>query len=152
RTSEQIVGFYQSTRSYLFEHVWWHITDVETNASNVAILEYANRRGAREYLDFGSGVGSSAILFAKQGFHVTLADVSRTMLDFARWRIERRGIQVEYIDLNHQALPRNRFDFITAVDVCEHLADPSKELKQISRALIPGGSLVFNYRAGIDED
>src|SRR5262249_18583135 len=26
------------------------------------------------------------------------------------------------------------------------------ELKQISRALIPGGSLVFNYRAGIDED
>ncbi|HKE03987.1 MAG TPA: hypothetical protein VKE91_08005, partial [Blastocatellia bacterium] len=33
RTSGQIVDFYRRTRSYLFEHIWWHTTDVETNAA-----------------------------------------------------------------------------------------------------------------------
>ena len=152
RTPEQVVAFYRHTRSYLFEHIWWHATDVETNSSNAAILDYATARGAGEYLDFGSGVGSNAILFAKHGYHVVLADVSLTMLDFARWRLERRGIKAEYIDLNLQPLPRGRFDLVTAVDVCEHLVDPGAELKRLGRALAPRGALIFNYRAGIDED
>lgn len=150
RTEKQIVGFYRSTRSYLFEHVWWHATDAKVNAANVAILEYAVGRGARDYLDFGSGVGTNAILFAKHGFRVALADVSETMLEFASWRLRQRGLRAWLIDLNRQELPRGRFDFVTAVDVCEHLARPGAALKQISRAMKPGGTFVFNHRDGVD--
>jgi ubiquinone/menaquinone biosynthesis C-methylase UbiE len=152
QSADQIVAFYRTTRSYLFEHVWWHATDVEANAGNAALLAYAQQRGAREYMDFGSGVGANAILFARHGFNVTLADVSQTMLEFARWRIERRGLRAGFIDLNRNSLPDGRFDFVTAVDVCEHLADPGAELGRISRAMRPGGALVFNYRAGFDEE
>ena len=152
RTSEQIVDFYRRTRSYLFEHIWWHATDVETNAANVEVMNYALRRGAREYLDFGSGVGSNAILYAKHGFRVTLADVSETMLGFARWRLARRGLEAEFIDLNQQPLPRVRFDFMTAVDVCEHLSNPGDEFRRIAQSLKTGGAFVFNHIAGADEE
>jgi 2-polyprenyl-3-methyl-5-hydroxy-6-metoxy-1,4-benzoquinol methylase len=152
RTSRQIVDFYRRTRSYLFEHVWWHATDVEGNSANVEILNYAVRRGARAYLDFGSGVASNAILFARRGFEVALADVSETMLDFARWRMERRGLPAEFINLNHQRLPRDRFDLVTAVDVCEHLTDPQAEFGRIAESLKIGGAFVFNHRAGEDAE
>jgi 2-polyprenyl-3-methyl-5-hydroxy-6-metoxy-1,4-benzoquinol methylase len=152
RTPDQIVDFYRRTRSYLFEHVWWHATDLGENSANVEILNYASRRGARAYLDFGSGVGSNAILFARHGFEVALADVSETMLDFARWRLERRGLPAEFINLNLRPLPRDRFDFATAVDVCEHLTDPQAEFRRIAESLKLGGAFVFNQRVGEDAE
>lgn len=151
-TREEIVDFYRRTRSYLFEHIWWHATDAATNAANVALMRYALARGARDYLDFGSGVGANAILYARHGFRVTLADVSETMLDFARWRLRRGGIEADFLDLNRQELPAGRFDFVSAVDVCEHLADPGAEFRRISEAMRPGGTFAFNYRAGKDDE
>jgi ubiquinone/menaquinone biosynthesis C-methylase UbiE len=152
RTADEIKDFYRTTQSYLFEHVWWHATDLKNNAANAEILAYAQSLGARDYLDFGSGVGANAILFARHGFRVTLADISTTMLEFARWRLRRRGIQAMLIDLNRQSLPRGQFDFATAVDVFEHLPRPETELKQLSRAMKEGGTLIFNCRAGTDEE
>ena len=152
RTPEQVIDFYDRTRSYIFEHVWWHVVSAEQNAANVEILDCAQRCGAREYLDFGSGVGANAILFARSGLKVTLADVSQTMLDFARWRIERRGLRAEYIYLRQAKLPRRRFDFVTAVDVFEHLVDPGKELWRIGAALKPGGMIIFNDCTGQDRE
>lgn len=152
RTPDEIKDFYRSTRSYIFEHVWWHATDLAPNTANVEIVKYAQSRQARTYLDFGSGVGANAILFARHGFDVTLADISTTMLSFARWRLQRRGIEATLIDLNCQALPPGQFDFVTAVDVLEHLPRPKDELKQISLAMKEGGTLVFNCRAGEDDE
>ncbi|HYE75819.1 MAG TPA: class I SAM-dependent methyltransferase, partial [Blastocatellia bacterium] len=104
------------------------------------------------YLDFGSGVGANAILFARHGFDVTLADVSRTMLDFARWRFERRGLRANYIYLRESSLPTAHFDYITAVDVFEHLTNPGQELQKLGQALAVGGTLIFNYWVGRDPD
>ncbi len=152
RTATGILDFYDRTRSYLFEHVWWHATDLDSNASNVEIIDYAGQQGAREYLDFGSGVGSNAILAARCGLKVTLADVSATMLDFARWRMERRELKADYIYLREARLPPDRFDFVTAMDVMEHLPQPSAEIKKISAAMKAGGLLVFNARPGFDTE
>ncbi|QQS49218.1 MAG: methyltransferase domain-containing protein [Acidobacteriota bacterium] len=152
RTPGQIIDFYRRTRSYLFEHVWWHATDEEENASNVAILDYARRSGAKSCLDFGSGVGANAILFARAGFEVTLADVSTTMLEFAGWRLARRGLEARLVDLNQSSLPEGEFEFVTAVDVLEHVADPGATLRRIARSMRHGGRLVFNYRAGVDPE
>ncbi len=152
RTPEAIKDFYRSTQSYVFEHVWWHATDVATNSVNVELLKHAQSLGANRYLDFGSGVGANAILFARQGFQVTLADISPAMLEFAGWRLRRRGIEAELLDLNQLRLPDNHFDFVTAVDVFEHLPEPENELRQINRTMRVGGELVFNCQAGQDDD
>lgn len=152
RTPEEVKNFYRTSQSYIFEHVWWHATDPATNADNVEILRFARRLGATCYLDFGSGVGANAILFARSGFQVTLADVSIPMLEFARWRLQRRGIEAALIDLNQRELPDGHFDFVTAVDVFEHLPRPSIELRQLHRAMCESGTLVFNCRTGEDDD
>jgi SAM-dependent methyltransferase len=149
-TPQAIEDFYRTTRSYLFEHVWWHATDPQENAVNVALLDYARDLGASSYLDFGAGVGANAILFARHGFKVALADLSPAMLDFARWRLERRGLEAEFIDLNCESLPRERFEFVTAVDVLEHLVDPAAVLQTLSAALVAGGAFAFNFRTGPD--
>jgi 2-polyprenyl-3-methyl-5-hydroxy-6-metoxy-1,4-benzoquinol methylase len=149
-TPQAIEDFYRTTRSYIFEHVWWHANDPQENAANVMLLDYACSLRARAYLDFGAGVGANAILFAQHGFKVTLADLSPTMLDFARWRLARRQLEAEFIDLNRESLPRAQFEFVTAVDVFEHLVDPAAVLRTLGAALIEGGTLAFNFRTGPD--
>jgi mycofactocin glycosyltransferase len=152
RTAEQVLSFYRTTQSYIFEHVWWHVTDPDNNAGNIALLDFAHDHEVRAYLDFGSGVGANAIVFSRHGIAVTLADVSRSMLDFARWRLERRGLEASYVDLCEQPLPAHRFDLVTAVDVFEHLARPEAEIARIAAALVRGGILVFNDQTGPDPD
>lgn len=152
RTTDEILNFYDRTRSYIFEHVWWHATDLSLNAVNVAIIDYACRQGARTYLDFGSGVGANAMLAARSGLSVTLADVSATMLDFARWRMERRGLRAQYIYLRKQPLPQAGFDLLTALDVMEHLPRPADEIRKMCAALRTGGLLIFNARPGFDAE
>ena len=152
RTPAEVLAFYRATRSYIFEHVHWHATDLEGNAGNVAILDHARRRGVRRYLDFGAGVGANALLFAAEGIAVTLADVSSTMLDFTRWRLARRGLAASFVDLNESELPAGGFDLVTAVDVLEHLAEPGREIARVAAALAPGGLLVYNDCTGPDPE
>lgn len=152
RTPDDVKNFYRTTESYVFEHVWWHVTDTATNAVNVELLNYAQQLGSKRYLDFGSGVGANAILFARRGFQVTLADISPAMLEFARWRLQRRGLNADLIDLNQQSLPDDEFDFVTAVDVFEHLPRPEIELRQINRTMRVGGMFVFNCQTAEDDD
>lgn len=152
RTPDEVKNFYRTTQSYVFEHVWWHATDLATNSINVELLKYAQSLEAKRYLDFGSGVGSNAVLFALHGFKITLADISPAMLEFARWRLQRRKIEAELIDLNQSQLPDEHFDFVTAVDVFEHLPQPENELRQINRTLRVGGELAFNCQTGEDDD
>jgi hypothetical protein len=49
----------------------------------VLALEYARRYGCRCYLDFGAGVGSKAILFARYGLELAVADISTPL----PWRL-----------------------------------------------------------------
>jgi 2-polyprenyl-3-methyl-5-hydroxy-6-metoxy-1,4-benzoquinol methylase len=144
----EVEAFYRLTRSNLFENLWSHATEPAAHAANVALLDYAQQIGALEYLDFGAGVGSTAILFAQHGFKVTLAEISPLALAFARWRLQRRGLSAEFIDLNHQPLPRERYAFVTAVNVLEHLFDPAVEVQPISAALVENGVFAFNLPAG----
>jgi 2-polyprenyl-3-methyl-5-hydroxy-6-metoxy-1,4-benzoquinol methylase len=53
-------------------------------------------------------------LFAKAGYETTLADVSTSLLDFARYRFSRRGEAARFTDLNDEKLETGRYDVITA--------------------------------------
>ena len=146
-TIHDVEAFYRTTRSCLFENVWTQATEPASGVLNASLLAYAQQIGALEVLDFGAGAGSTALLLARHGFNVTLADLSPMMLAFARWRFARRGLSAEFIDLNQQPLPQNRYAFVTAVDVLERLYDPAVELQQLSEALVLNGVLAFNLHA-----
>jgi 2-polyprenyl-3-methyl-5-hydroxy-6-metoxy-1,4-benzoquinol methylase len=98
-----------------------------------------SRECFKDSLDFRSGVGSGAIIFSKDGFSIALADVSSTLLDFSRRRLEARGIPATFIDLKTTELPAGHYDFITAIDIFEHIADPEKAVEPIAKALRPEG-------------
>ncbi len=153
QTREEIEGFYNTSQDYIFELVYWHATlsEAETLA-NVAALEVAERLGARRYLDFGGGVGANLLLFAAAGIEVADADISDTLLAFARWRLERRGVSASFFDLKTESIPSGHFDLLTAMDVLEHVSDPVATLGSALPALTPRGLAIVALGFGFDTD
>jgi SAM-dependent methyltransferase len=153
KNRESVEKFYNETRAEIYELMWWHtLVDDLSPLSYVTALEFAEREGCRSCLDFGAGVGSGGILFARHGFAVGLADISSPLLEFSRWRLGLRNLPGEFYDLKTRSLPPAAFDMITAMDVFEHLADPVKAVETLSTALRPGGFLYGRFHAEHDED
>lgn len=115
------------------------LVEDETPLSYVLAMRFAKQKGCSSYLDFGSGVGSGALVFKRNGFDVACADISSGMLDFCRFRLASRGWEGDFIDLNHQSLPEARYDVITAMDVFEHLYDPVEAIERLWWATKPDG-------------
>ena len=106
-------------------------------------MKFAQQRGFRRHLDFGSGVGSAGILFGRHGFDVTLWDISANLLAFSTWRVQRRHLAVTSLDLKSTRLPPASFDIVTAMDGWEHLADPVAVVDQLAETLAPRGFYWF---------
>ena len=147
----QVVRFYNESRSELFEQIAWHASDVIHHRSPVCAELALSLRG-REFLDYGSGIGSNALVFGLAGFDVTLADVADPLRQFARWRCERRGIRVREMDLKQQSIEPNRYDVITCFDVLEHVPDPLAAVRRIRDSLRPGGVLFLYAPFGFDPE
>ncbi len=79
---------------------------------------------------------------SEYGFLASYCDVNRVLSDFSLWRFERRGLRIEAADPSD--LGNNRFDCVVSFDVFEHLKNLPDKIRQIARAIRPGGSLVFN--------
>src|SRR5262245_29227846 len=145
--------FYYHNQAMLYELMWWHTLDEDTDPLGyVTALHFAQQHGCRTYLDFGAGVGAGGILFARHGFEVNLADISSPLLGFSKWRLDLRKLEGEYIDLKAQGLPREAFDFVTAMDVFEHLFDPEGAVEDLGRAMKPGAYLLARLQADANED
>jgi SAM-dependent methyltransferase len=100
--------------------------------------------GRGRMLDFGSGAGVTGQFFSALGWDVTMADVSATLLEFARWRHKRRGLDSNFLRLPAD-LPDGAFDLITAIDVFAQIPDAAETARRLHRALRPGGLLVTNF-------
>ena len=151
--ARNVERFYDETTSFIDELMWWHtLNEDDTPLAYVVALKFAAAHGVREILDFGSGVGSGGLLFAKHGFAVTLADISSVLLDFCDWRFTQRGLTARFIDLKARKLPEQSFNFITAMDVFEHLTDPVDAIDVLADALKPGGYIFGRFAAEIDPD
>jgi SAM-dependent methyltransferase len=140
---EQLTRFYNESATELFEQIAWHAGDAIHHRS-FGCCDLAVTRPGREFLDFGSGIGSNAIVFGLAGYRVTVADIADPLRNFAKWRCERRGLDVRAIDLKVAPLGRNDYDVVTCFDVLEHVPDPLAAVRQIRHAMRPG-ALFFLY-------
>jgi 2-polyprenyl-3-methyl-5-hydroxy-6-metoxy-1,4-benzoquinol methylase len=148
QTPEAIADFYHTTVSWSFDLLWYAYLQAEDAVypTSVAACRLLPPPGPdARCLDFGSGVGDSAQLLARLGYAVDLADVSQTLLAFARWRLERRGEQARYIDLNEESLPVSAYQVVLAKDVLAHIPDFAGTVARLHRALRPGGLLIANF-------
>jgi 2-polyprenyl-3-methyl-5-hydroxy-6-metoxy-1,4-benzoquinol methylase len=134
-TPERITAFYKQTTNYLYELGEWHLFVADKRASDLALVEQMRARKPANVLDFGGGVGIVAVLLARAGFDVTLADLDSTSLDFAVFYAGRRGVKLKIwkSDVEERA-PDAKYDVILALDVLEHL--PKDELRRVVDRLV----------------
>jgi 2-polyprenyl-3-methyl-5-hydroxy-6-metoxy-1,4-benzoquinol methylase len=143
RDESALIRFYNQSDTELFELLEWHAGD-PIHYRALVVRDLALGRRGRSYLDYGSGIGSDALVFADAGFDVTLADVSDCLLAFAAWRCRRRGFAVSTIDLKRDAPPAAAFDVVVCFDVLEHIPKPRRVVRVIERAMRPDGLLVIH--------
>jgi SAM-dependent methyltransferase len=149
-TTASLTEFYRTTKSWAFDLAWYAYLQSEGFHYPVAtVIARSLPRGLRarggRHLDFGSGIGDTAQLFSRLGFESHLADVSTSLLAFARFRLERRNDRVTYIDLNESRVDTNRYDVITAIDTLVHVPDLRATAHQLHAALRQGGLLFANF-------
>ncbi len=150
---QAVEQYYEKSKASIDELMYWHTLEWDTSPlAYVMALHFARRRRCRSCLDFGAGVGSGGILFARHAFNVTLADISSPMLRFSKWRFRVRALPARFIDLKRQGLPNGAFDIIAAMDVFEHLFDPVRAAEELSEALRPKGFLFARFGIEPDEE
>lgn len=144
-----LTQFYNQSDTELFELIEWHANDA-IHYRTLVLRDFAAARPGRNYLDYGSGIGNDALVFAEAGFDVTLADISDCLLAFAAWRCRKRGFKVRTIDLKHESLPAQEFDVVLCFDVLEHIPKPLTVVRNIRAALHSGGLLLVHAPFGDD--
>jgi len=146
-TPEEVAAFYDRTDTTIPLLLWWHGTDIGPAWAAASASSVFRAAGARRVLDFGSGIGSTALLLAHDDFDVVLADVARESLQFACARLQWRGHQPTPIDLIAGSLDdvaAGSIHGVVALDVFEHLPDTQPAIAALDRLLAPGGVILHN--------
>jgi 2-polyprenyl-3-methyl-5-hydroxy-6-metoxy-1,4-benzoquinol methylase len=112
---------------------WWHA------ARRSIVLDWIHQRypGRQDLdiLDAGCGTGLMLQELSHLGA-VEGIDISEEALQFCR----KRGLDnVSHADVLDLPFASDRFDFVTALDVLEHLDDDTGALREFRRVLKPGG-------------
>jgi ubiquinone/menaquinone biosynthesis C-methylase UbiE len=101
-------------------------------------------RGAKAFLDIGSGAGQLAGHLLKYGdadATLTCTDLSHQMLRRARARLKSDRPTFASADLSQLPFDNESFDCVTCGYVLEHLPNPEPGLAEMSRVLVPGGRI-----------
>lgn len=95
-------------------------------------------------LEVGVGTGKNLPYYPK-GIDITAIDFSSGMLERARRKSLKKGLNVDLIEMDVQQLnfPDNYFDTIFATFVFCSVPDPLSGLKELKRVCRPGGKLIL---------
>ena len=74
-------------------------------------------------LDYGCGIGSDGLRLLELGYDVSFADFDNPSTRYLRWRLEQRGVQAPFYDLDAGAPPAGH-DAVYCFDVIEHVDEP----------------------------
>lgn len=94
-------------------------------------------------LDVGCGAGLLTEPLARLGASVTGIDASPEVIAVAREHAAAMALEIDYRTGDVQEL-QGQFDLITAMEVIEHVADPSIFLKALAKRLAPDGLLILS--------
>jgi SAM-dependent methyltransferase len=110
-------------------------------------LEVARAYEAPRVLDVGGGSGRVGELLLEQGASRYVdVDLSDTMLDLARRRLERFGEKVILIqgDFLETAIPGS-FDVVLALGYFDYIGDAQAHIRRMAELAAPGGSVVASF-------
>jgi 2-polyprenyl-3-methyl-5-hydroxy-6-metoxy-1,4-benzoquinol methylase len=109
-------------------------------ARPASLFKLLRKTKGKHVLDYGSGVGTHAIICLESGCDgVDLLDVAGPLRKFARWRIDLRSYKnAKYLEHN-TTLIKSTYDCVICIDALEHIPDPAVALENMLNALRVGG-------------
>jgi len=115
-----------------------------TAPENRFILQLLGDLRGRKLLDVGTGLGESAIYFAKLGAEVTAIDISPKMIELCAENARRHGVSLTtHVAVGEDlGLPADRFDVVYAANVLHHIHDRDRFMANVREVLKPGGMFV----------
>ncbi len=125
------------------------------NLSNDYFYNYVTNIAAKFFndknkiiLDAGAGTATHSIRFAKLGYKLIAADISKAALEMAKEEIDsaqvQNSIELRLEDLLNLSFPDESFDYIYCWGVIIHIPEIEKSVKELSRILKPGGKLFLS--------
>jgi SAM-dependent methyltransferase len=156
QTGAEMRAFYGNTDLYLWELPKWHGSPSYApylRAVETIISRQRGQGGPLRALDYGSGIGTTAVRLARAGYQVTIADVPGPTFDFARYRLATRGLPYSSVDITSDYPDLDGgFDAIVCFDVLEHVQDPERVWKHLEKHLRDDGliAVVASYDAQPD--
>jgi ubiquinone/menaquinone biosynthesis C-methylase UbiE len=110
-----------------------------------AIFSLTNIIPGIKALDVSCGTGNYALELSRQGANVTAVDSSEAMLEIAKTKAKREGIEVNFAHGLSESLPfpEGRFDIVTCVLGLEFVNSRVESIREMLRVLKPQGQLVI---------
>lgn len=132
--------FDRQSANYGASHILAQTDDVSEALSHVPPLT-----PGQTALDVATGGGHTGLLLAAWGYRVTLADISRGMLERAAALAAERGLRVETRQHPAEAMPYagGSFDLVSCRVAPHHFSSPERFVAETARVLKPGGTFVL---------
>ncbi len=96
----------------------------------------------RSVLEVGCAIGAFSKLLKERGFEVTATDISEFIIKKARQL--QKDVKFKVLDIENSPEIDEKYDYIFAFEVLEHLNNPQKALLNMKELLKEGGVLVFS--------
>lgn len=96
----------------------------------------------KDVLEIGCAIGAFSKILKERGFNMVATDISSFIIDKAQ-RLQ-KDIKFKVLDIEQNILTNEKYDYIFAFEVLEHLKHPEKALFNMKKLLKEGGVVVFS--------
>jgi 2-polyprenyl-3-methyl-5-hydroxy-6-metoxy-1,4-benzoquinol methylase len=151
KSEDEVNEFYMKTNSYIYELMAAnHI--VQTLYSYFVLINKIKDLNINTILDYGAGAGTLCILLKKLGYNVIYADLPGKTYDFAKFRFDKRELDIRMLNLLETNINEEEFDCILSTEVVEHVVDSEKLINEFSDYLKKDQYLIVSESCEYTED
>ena len=129
----------EKSEYYLYDLTQWHL---DSRDHLLAFYALQPKVSAMKSLDFGAGIGTRSMFDALNGWDVTLVEINKPCLAFAKFRFEKYGLQGVF---KRELDDVEVFDKVEMIDVVGHLTNPRETFRQVSLSMKSGAYINISW-------